>query len=152
MATMYHVRVLAVEGDRLVCHVTALYPDEPLVPSRTLAFRFVWEPWYNLAEGVTQHLPGGGQGVTSEEARGMRRRQPLAKELAGQDMDDLDWWCANADRFIRCVGVTDLVAEGAAELGPRGSEPGPQATYTILATDSRYRAPDHGDGVGDDRL
>ena len=70
MATMYHVRVLAVEGDRLVCHVTALYPDEPLVPSRTLAFRFVWEPWYDLAEGVTQHLPGGGQGVTSEEARG----------------------------------------------------------------------------------
>ena len=55
-------------------------------------------------------------------------------------MDDLDWWCANADRFIRCVGVTDLVAEVQRSLGPRGSEPGPQATYTILATDSRWLA------------
>lgn len=138
MATMYHVRVLSVEGDRFVCRVTAVYPDEPLVPSRTLAFRFVWEPWYDLADGVTQHLPGGDHAITPEEARMKARAAPLAKELAGQDMDDLDWCCANADRFIRCVGVTDIVAEGAADLGPRESELGPQATYTIIATDPSW--------------
>ncbi|MBN9120717.1 MAG: hypothetical protein J0I06_16470 [Planctomycetes bacterium] len=56
MADMYRVRVEAVAGNRLTCHVVVDYPDEPLTPSRYLAFRFVWEPWYDLHYGLIDHL------------------------------------------------------------------------------------------------
>jgi hypothetical protein len=63
MATMYHVRVLSIEGSRLACRVTAVYPDVSLAPSRTLAFRFVWEPWWDLTAGSSHHLPEGAQNI-----------------------------------------------------------------------------------------
>jgi hypothetical protein len=123
-----------------MCRVTAVYPDEPLVPSRTLAFRFVWEPWWDLTDGATHHLPEGERNITTEEARERGRAAPLANELAGRDMNDLDWNQANASRFIACVGVRDYGP--CVEPSPEAREWGglPQATYTITVTDPRWLA------------
>jgi hypothetical protein len=140
MATMYHVRVQSVEGDRLTCRVTAAYPDEPLLPSWTLAFRFVWEPWWDLADGVTQHLPEEAQPVTVEEARARGRAAPLAHELGGRDMNDLDWNRANASSYIACVGVRDHSLCEAPSPEAREWDGLPQATYLIAATDPRWLA------------
>lgn len=134
MADMYRVRVLSVEGDRLICRVTVDYRGESLTPSRTVAFRFVWEPWWDLTAGRTEHLPNG-KDVSNEQAREMGWAAPLSRELAERDMDDLDWNCANADRFIRCVGVTDFFNYDPLEPDATTPEEPPQATYTILATE-----------------
>lgn len=140
MTDMYRVRVEAVEGNRLTCRVAVVYSGETLVPSRTLAFRFVWEPWYDLCDGMTRHLPGGGKGVTPEEAREMGRVAPLNKELANRDMDDSDWNQANADRFVCCVGITDRRNHDKADSEANEQVDPPHATYTITVTDPAWLA------------
>lgn len=139
MAEMYHVRVQSVEGDRLVCRVTDVYGGEPLTPSRTLSFRFIWEPWWDLTAGRAEHLPNG-KDISKEKAREMGCAAPLSRELAAQNMDDLDWCCANAGRFIRCVGVTDFFNYD--PMNEEATEEGvdPQATYTILVTNPDWLA------------
>lgn len=139
MSALYRVRVQSVEGDQLVCRVTVVYDGEPLTPSRTLSFRFIWEPWWDLTAGRADHLPNG-KGVSKDQAREMGRSAPLARELAEQDMDDLDWCCANAARFVRCVGVTDFFNYDPMNEEAPQEEVAPQATYTILVTDPEWLA------------
>jgi hypothetical protein len=139
MSVMYRVYIQAVERDRLICRVTVVYRDEPLNPSRTLAFRFIWESWLALASGYSRHLPSE-EGVSEEAAREMARASPLAREMAGRDMDDLDWCNANAGRFVHCVGVTDFVNYDPIHSAATDPAVNPQATYTILVTDPGWLA------------
>lgn len=142
MPEMYSFRVLAVEESRLTLRVTVEYSGEPLVPDRTLAFRFVWEPWDYLCRGNTYRPPeeGYGEAVPSEEALERGQRAPLASALAGQDMHDLDWCVKNADRFVFCVGVTDHINYTDPDDGDSvyNRENPPQATYTITVTDPAW--------------
>jgi hypothetical protein len=149
MTEMYSFRVMAVEGKRLTLRVTVEYSGEPLIPDRTLAFRFVWEPWYDLCDGVTYRPPedrppepGYGEVMPPQEARERGQRAPLTRVLAGQDMNDHDWCVENADRFIACVGVTDHVnyteSDGTADDSEYDPEAKPEATYTIIATDPAW--------------
>lgn len=144
MAEMYSIRVLAVEGNKLTLRVTVEYHGEPLIPDRTLAFRFVWEPWYDLCDGVTYRPPeeNYGEAMPPQEARERGQRAPLTRALAGQDMNDEDWCRENADRFIACVGLTDHINYTDPDVDDDDSdyddEAKPEATYTIVATDSAW--------------
>jgi hypothetical protein len=105
-----------------------------------LAFRFVWEPWWDLNDGSTHHLPEGERNIAREEARERGRAAPLARELAGRDMNDLDWNQANATRFIACVGVTDFLNCGEQPQDARQQSELPQATCTITVTRPEWLA------------
>lgn len=137
MSVNYIVRVLAVEGNRLTCRVNATYHGEPIPPSRTLAFRFIWEPWEQLCGGGTGHLPEGAV-VTLDEARERGRRAPLMRVLAGKDLRDDDWSRANADQFIFCVGVTDRLNYPDPALELYLDSALSQATFNISVTDPAW--------------
>lgn len=147
MTEMYSFHVVAVEGNRLTLHVTVEYSGEPLIPDRTLAFRFLWEPCYDLRQGVTYRPPedrpleaGYGEAIPPQEARERGQRAPLTRALAGQDMNDHDWCCENASRFIFCVGVTDHInyTDPDDDDFDYDHENPPQATYTITVTDPAW--------------
>jgi hypothetical protein len=147
MATMYSVRVLAVEGSRLTCRVTVEYAGEPLTPDRYLAFRFIWEPWWDLTDGTLYHPHYDDTQevvISQQEARERGQRSPLTSLLDRKKLDDIDWCVENADRFIFCVGVTDHVNyredDQFLEVDEREFDPDnpPQATYTITVTDPAW--------------
>lgn len=142
MSEIYSFRVLAVEGNRLTLRVALEDAGHPLVPDQAQAFRFVWEPWAYLCRGNTFRPPeeGSGEVIPPQEARERGRRAPLTAALAGQDVQNLDWFFANAARFVFCVGVTDHVNYTNPDDEDSGYNPEiqPQATYSITATDPAW--------------
>lgn len=146
MAEMYSFRVLAVAGNRLTLRVTVEHHGEPLIPERTLTFRFVWEPWFDLCDGVSYRPPeeNYGDAMPPQEARERGQRAPLTRALGGQDMNDHDWCRANADRFIACVGVTDHINYRDPDIDDDDSddvdddETPSQSTYAIIVTDPAW--------------
>ena len=136
---LYKVRVLSVEGDRLVCRVTSYDPrsEEDPPPSRTLALQFLWEPWYDFSHGSYTFVTGGPS--TPEQAKELGRVAPIGRELADQDICDGDWIRANIDRFVRQVEVRDrnLVTRDCDDTDDEVLLD-PQATLIISVTDPKW--------------
>lgn len=78
--------------------------------------------------------------MTRQEGQERARLVPLTRELADQDLDDLDWCFANAGRFISCVGVTDRRFCDDRGWYERKPDERPQATYTITVTNPGWLA------------
>jgi hypothetical protein len=136
-ATLYGVRVLSIEDDRMTCRVWVIYPDLDLPPSPTLAFEFLCDAWDRLKDGwVTKDSDAFGikGSLTPEVARALAERAPFP---AGQDVFDEEWVLATAPQVIRAVEV----------VGPENQQPPaerkdsaerPSATYQIRVADSAW--------------
>ncbi len=135
---LYKVTVLSVDADRLSCRVTAYLPsdDNDPPPSKTLAFQFIWEPWYYFHIGLLNHMTGGV--VTAEHARELARTAPIGSELIGQDICNGDWTRANVSRFIRDVEVRERGWICLDSCGGEENGYGALALFIITVTDPRW--------------
>jgi hypothetical protein len=143
-AVLYEITVVANENDRLTLRVTDTYGQEwALIPSRSLALQFLWEPWHDIESRLKMMLTDYEYGIAdhdmAKEAEDAFRRAPIGREFLKNDCNifDRDWVRENVGRFIRDVQVVDRVREGKEHMyGPRSERP--QATYIIHTTDPKW--------------
>jgi hypothetical protein len=150
MTTINVVKAVLIEDARLTCRVKHVYGshwESNLIPSRTLAFHFLWESTWLFH---WNHYPPVESGaLTRQQAEDLMRSAPLSQALEGRNLTDESWNRVNTGRFISCVGVVDRqhCDKMWSDLNdPRWDEdptlwdtkPRPAATFNIAVTDPRW--------------